>query len=97
MAKKRIAKQKKAQTISTIIKLVIGLVVVGMLIYLGYRYILGTGESVGQLGTCTGQGGDCVTREEACEGRRMFGVGCPENEEDEKQDKNYCCLPERTS
>ena len=77
--------------------LVIGLVVVGMLIYLGYRYILGTGESVGQLGTCTGQGGDCVTREGACEGRRMFGVGCPENEEDKNQDKNYCCLPERTS
>ena len=87
-------KNKKAQTIKTIIMLIVGLVVVGMLIYLGYKYILGTGESVGQLGTCSGQGGRCVSGQCESGEKRFFGLGCPETEQDKSQNNRYCCIPQ---
>jgi hypothetical protein len=95
---KRARKSKKAQTVKVVVMLVVGLVVVGMLLYLGYKYILGTGESVGQLGSCQGQGGTCMTKD-ACEQdttkQAFFGMGCGKDANDPKK---YCCIPkERTS
>jgi len=85
-------KNKKAQTINVIVMLVVGLVVVGMLIYLGYKYILGTGESVGKLGSCEGQGGQC--KAQCAENEKSFlGIGCPKKEGG--TDK-YCCIPKET-
>lgn len=81
-------KGKKAQTINIIIKLIIGLVVLGMMIYLGYKYILGTGEQIGEMTGCTGQGGHC---EPSCldTERGLIGLGCKTNE-------RFCCLPKGT-
>lgn len=95
---KRQRKSRKAQTIHTVIMLIVGLVVVGMLIYLGYKYILGTGESVGKLGSCQGQGGHCATKDGCAENEKaFFGMGCPESG-DENDPKKYCCIPqERTT
>lgn len=81
-------KGKKAQTINTIIKLVIGLVVLGMLIYLGYKYILGTGEQLGDISGCEGQGGQCKASCAETE-RGMLGLGC-------KGTTRFCCLPQDT-
>jgi hypothetical protein len=83
-------KNKKAQTIKIIIMLVIGLVVLGMMIYLGYKYILGTGEDIGQLGSCEGQGGQCKASCGENE-RKFFGLGCPKQKGG--SDK-FCCIPE---
>lgn len=77
---------KKAQTINTMIKLVIGLVVLGMLIYLGYKYILGTGESVGELTGCAGQGGQCKSTCSETE-IGLLGLGC-------KAGARFCCIPQ---
>lgn len=77
-------KGKKAQTINTIIKLVIGLVVLGMMIYLGYKYILGTGEQVGALSGCESQGGQCKSTCAENE-RGLIGLGC-------KSPDRFCCI-----
>lgn len=82
---KRQRKNKKAQTVRIIIMLVVGLVVVGILIYMGYKYILGTGKSVGALGSCKGQGGSCEASCDAKTHESFFGMGCEEP-------KPYCCI-----
>jgi len=89
LIKNKLSGNKKAQTVQIVIMLVVGLVVVGILIYLGYRYILGTGKSVGELGTCMGQGGHCEPSMSNCnsETEDFFrGMGC-------SGDKPWCCMP----
>jgi len=82
-------KNKKAQTINVVIKLVVGLVVVGILIYIGYKYILGTGESVGGLAQCSGQGGKCGL---SCgtDEKSFPGMGCPEK--GDAATARVCCI-----
>lgn len=85
-------KSRKAQTVQIVVMLVVALVVVGILIYIGYKYILGTGENVGELGGCRGQGGECVASSQACKeskgdsARAMYGLGC-------EGTTPYCCIP----
>jgi hypothetical protein len=94
MLKNKLINNKKGQTVQIVIMLVVGLVVVGILIYLGYRYILGTGRSVGELGTCQGQGGRCESSMTNCDSKTedfFRGMGCSD-------DKPWCCMPKsRTS
>lgn len=52
---------KKAQ-INIIVKLVIALIVIGMLIFISYKYILGTGEKIGALSGCEAQNGVCKAK-----------------------------------
>jgi hypothetical protein len=87
----RIKKDKKAQTVKLIIMLVVGLVVVGIMIYLGYKYILGTGRGVGELGSCQGQGGYCDDRgcPEKSNHEAFYGMGCPTDDDQGA----YCCIP----
>lgn len=98
MLKNKLIKNKKGQTVQIVIMLVVGLVVVGILIYLGYKYILGTGKNVGELGTCTGQGGKCVSGD--CptpteDWDKFYGMGCPTKQGGSEV---WCCLPKsRTS
>ena len=77
-------KGKKAQTISVIIKLVIGLVVLGMMIYMGYKYILGTGAQLDDISGCEGQGGNCKPN---CADNEngILGLGC-------KAPDRFCCV-----
>lgn len=86
----RIRKNKKAQTVKVIVMLIVGLVVVGIMIYLGYKYILGTGKSIGGLGSCEGQGGECKAKS-ACTGnnRAFYGMGCPK---EKGGSDTYCCI-----
>lgn len=90
----RLKKDKKAQTVKVIVMLVVGLVVVGIMIYMGYKYILGTGKSVGALASCEGQGGDCGDK--SCTGlsnRDAFlGMGCPSTDAEKTANKKYCCI-----
>jgi len=83
-------KNKKAQTIQVIIMMIVGLVVLGMLIYLGYKYILGPGEDIEKLGSCKGQGGQCKVQCSENE-KSFYGIGCPEKEGDPEE---YCCIPQ---
>ncbi len=89
----RQSRNKKAQEISVVVKLVVGLVVVGILIYIGYKYILGTGESVGKLGSCASQGGSgsgCISPNGTCtDGKKIPGVGCPDGA---NKDLTVCCV-----
>ena len=86
----RLKKDKKAQTVKIVVMLIVGLVVVGIMIYIGYKYILGTGKSVGELGSCEGQGGECVAKGESCPpsvspADKFYGMGCPD-------EAKYCCI-----
>ncbi|MBN2112170.1 hypothetical protein JW707_03670 [Candidatus Woesearchaeota archaeon] len=90
---KRQARSKKAQTVQIIIMLVVGLIVVGIMIYLGYKYILGTGKDVGELGSCEGQGGKCVAKGANCPADvspadKFQGMGC-------KGETPTCCMPQQ--
>ena len=90
----RLRKNKKAQTVKVIVMLIVGLVVVGIMIYLGYKYILGTGKSIGGLGSCEGQGGNCMAKGGCSPTEEQFyGLGCPSNDAEKKAEKNYCCIP----
>ena len=89
---KNIRKNKKAQTVKVIVMLIVGLVVVGIMIFLGYKYILGTGKSIGGLGSCEGQGGDCKAKGACTQIEEQFyGMGCPGP--DDNEDDKYCCIP----
>lgn len=85
----RAMKGRKAQT-DIVVKLVVALVVIGMLIYIGYKYILGTGEKIGGLSQCEAQGKDakCQQKTDACAGTTLPGL-C------EKADQ-VCCIPRTT-
>ena len=89
---------KKAQTVKVVIMLLIGLVVLGIMIYLGYKYVLGTGKEIGGMGTCTGQGGHCVDAETPCGANeeKFYGLGCPKVQ-DKPDTHRYCCIPQRIS
>ena len=80
-------RRNKAQVRGVTVKLVIALIVIGMLAYLGYKYILGTGQQIGGLSKCTSQGGDCVNTREDCKGITLSGL-CEENE------GRFCCIKE---
>lgn len=87
----RIRKNKKAQTVKVIVMLIVGLVVVGIMIYLGYKYILGTGKSIGGLGSCEGQGGECKAKGACTPNEEQFyGMGCPPKD---NENAKYCCIP----
>lgn len=77
-------RKNRAQVTGTVVKLVIALVVIGMLIFIGYKYILGTGDKIGGLSGCASQNGDCQGKSETCEGTRLPGL-C------EKPDE-ICCI-----
>ena len=81
-------RRNKAQVSGVTVKLVIALIVIGMLAYLGYKYILGTGQQIGGLSKCTSQGGDCVkTRDDCKNGITLSGL-CEEKE------GKFCCIKE---
>jgi hypothetical protein len=79
-------KNKDAQVTGVVVKLVIALVVIGMLIFIGYKYILGTGERIGGLSGCPAQakGAECKSPSE-CTGTPLPGL-CEKATE-------ICCIP----
>jgi hypothetical protein len=83
---------KKAQAINNVVKLVIALVVLAILIFIGYKYVLGPGEEAGGFGSCEKQSGRCSTLGEECAGKKVFGLGCPREDKD-LGNARYCCLP----
>lgn len=80
---------KKAQEISIIVKLVLALVVIGIMVYIGYKYILGTGEKIGGLSDCEAQGGNCIPKGDSCSN----GVKLPGLCESEQA----CCIKQEAS
>jgi hypothetical protein len=85
--------KKKAQAINNVVKLVIALVVLAILVYIGYKFVLGPGEEAGGFGDCEKQAGSCTTLGEACSGKKVFGLGCPV-EGKHLVNQRYCCLRE---
>jgi len=92
MRRRSLRSWKKAQGVPHLVALVLALVVIAIMIYIGYKYLKGGGESIGALGGCEGQGGHCV-KVAGCEiGERQFkGLGCPDDEG--KVGEGYCCMP----
>ncbi len=88
-------KSKKAQglTLNTVVIAVLVLVVLGMLLFIAYKYIYGAGTSIGELSKCKarGQGAHCVVEPFDCtDGTAFYKMGgCGK---DNKPD--YCCIPE---
>jgi hypothetical protein len=82
-------KAKKAQglTLNTVVIAILVLVVLGVLLFIVYKYILGAGTSFGELSKCgaTGNGGHCEStcpsNENAFKGMGDCGI------------ENYCCIP----
>jgi len=75
-------------TMQTIVMMILALVVLGLLIYLGYKYILQAGEQGGKAalacrGTCKEQ---CASDE-----RGVFGIGCPPEGSQQGDGRSYCC------
>jgi hypothetical protein len=83
-------KRKKAQAITNVVKLIIALVVMGILIFIAYKFILTPGEQAGSFASCEAQKGTCTTLGSDCVGKKVFGLGCPGNALPSQQ---YCCLP----
>ncbi len=89
-------KTKKAQglTLNTVVIAVLVLVVLGILLFIAYKYIWGAGSGIGELSKCearTNNKGDpakckteCLDTETAF--YKMGGCG-----KDNKPD--YCCIP----
>ena len=80
-------RRTKAQVSGVTVKLVIALIVIGMLAYLGYKYILGTGQQIGGLSKCDAQGGHCEKARDDCKSDEIPLAGlCDEKE------GNFCCV-----
>jgi len=79
--------KKKAQTLTlnTVVIAVLVLVVLGILLFIAYKYIYGTGTSIGELAKCEARGKDahCDGECEDDESEFFKMGGCEE----------YCCIP----
>jgi len=75
-------------TVNTLVMMALALIVLGVLIYLSYKYIAKPGDEAGRAATCAGQGGTCKS---ACgeNERGTFGLGCPGN--NDAKEAVYCC------
>jgi hypothetical protein len=82
-------RSKKGLTQDQLVLMIIALVVLGILLYLAYKYVLVGGESAGKLGDCTARPGQfCVATAAECTAGQAFQVGCP-------KEKPWCCIPEK--
>jgi len=85
---RKIRKNKKAIAMNVMIMMIIGLVVLGMMIYIANKYILGTSKTAGELSGCANQGGECKPSCTKGAELQLKGLGCT------KEDKGeYCCIP----
>jgi hypothetical protein len=92
---------KKGQVVNKIVILVIALIVIAIMAFLAYKYVLGTGQQIGEFTSCKAQGpgSDCVaTASECTDGRLVYGLGCPPKTSAGKistgytKDHVYCCV-----
>jgi len=84
-------------TIGKVVTLVIALVIIAIMMYIGYKYILGSAKGVGGAGECVNQGGECAMERVDCERMdpsrdALFGLGCDPKKEGNMQGR-YCCVP----
>jgi hypothetical protein len=76
-------------TLQTIVVMILALVVLGILLYLSYKYILQPGEAGSK--TALSCRGEC--REQCAAGEQgVFGVGCPPQGAQPKDPRVYCCM-----
>lgn len=86
-------KKSQGLTLNTVVIAVLVLVVLGILLFIAYKYIYGAGESIGALSKCggTGDGAFCVNEKYNCQGSKFYNMGgCGKGE---KKTYPYCCIP----
>ncbi|MEK6822309.1 MAG: hypothetical protein AABY13_00645 [Nanoarchaeota archaeon] len=80
-------KSKRGMTQETLVKMILGLVLLAILLYLAYTYILKGGEGAAKLGDCESKPNQiCQAKDSPCSGQKIK-YGCPET-------KPYCCVQE---
>ena len=86
-------KPKKAElTLETIVIAVLVLVVLAVLLFIAYKYILGSSNQFGALSDCKAKQDSigCVAKKEDCAGTAFWKIGgC--GEKDQKNNE-YCCI-----
>lgn len=83
---------KRGMTQEELVKIVVALVLLGILLFLAYKYVLKGSESAAKLGECESKPPQkCYTDAEikagVCANGQSFRFGCP-------AEKPYCCIPE---
>jgi len=68
--------KKRGEIPNIVIMMALALVVLGVMLFLTYKYVYKGGQQAGEAGTCTGQGGTCKASCNDNE-RTVFGLGCP--------------------
>jgi len=82
-------RSKKGITQEQLVLMIIALVVLGILLFLAYKFIYQGGDTAGKLGDCeTKQGQKCLAEGASCAGQ-SFKIGCP-------TERPWCCIPEKT-
>ena len=83
-------KRGEALTLGTIVTAVIVLVVLGILLYMAYKYIWGTGSDIGELSKCEARapGAQCKNSCNDNEDRFFMIGGCGKDNKG-----TYCCIP----
>lgn len=88
---------KRGMTQEELVKIVVALVLLGILLFLAYKYVLKGSESAAKLGECESKPPQtCVARDDPCTGQK-FRFGCPgdpNKKADDPANKVYCCVPE---
>ena len=95
-------KSKKAEglTLNTVVIAVLVLIVLGILIFIAYKYIWGTGRGIGELSSCQartnnkGDPADCKTLSacQSSDGTAFYKMGgCPT--QGKGSTETYCCIP----
>ena len=79
-------KNKKALAMNVMIMMIIGLVVLGMMIYIANKYIMGTSKTAGDISGCKNQNGECKSSCTKGAELQLKGLGC-------EDPKPYCCIP----
>jgi hypothetical protein len=98
MKNNRSLRNKKAElTLETMVIAVLVLVVLGILLWLAYKYIWGAGVQVGGLSACQNRGGDCKPSTQ-CNSEQntklyKFGGCGQKTDKDPNGANDYCCIP----
>lgn len=64
-----------------------------ILIYVFKGGLSTSGKNVELLSSCKNQGGECTTQE-GCgpDYTKLYKIGCPSDENEKREQKDYCCI-----
>ena len=88
-------KQKKGvgDTWMILVGAITAIIAGGLLLYAFKGGLSTSGKNVELLSSCQNQGGTCETSQSCgLDYTKIYKIGCPSNENEKQQQRDYCCI-----